>query len=117
MSGWEWRAFRNVKHPTFWVRRGPQGNHHYDLRVLCDVVPMPWDWPACVNRHEAEAFTNWKKSKDPSKNYRILTELEHHAIRDDAPGTVAYEEGQTLDNDKAMHYSGYQMLDKVRSEW
>ena len=77
--GWGWRAFRNAKHPTFWVRTGPQGLHQYKLRCLFDEVEMPWNWPVSVNYHEAIAYSNWK-SKKTGKKIRVLTEPEFHAI-------------------------------------
>jgi hypothetical protein len=49
--------------------------------MLFDVVPMAWDLPVCVNLHEASAFASWKAKKN-NKNYRVSSELEHHAIRD-----------------------------------
>jgi hypothetical protein len=49
--------------------------------MLFDVVPMAWDLPVCVNFHEASAFALWKTKKS-NKNYRVSSELEHHAIRD-----------------------------------
>ncbi len=79
--GWKWRAFRNSKWPSFWVSTGPQGLHQFDLRLIFDTVPMNWSLPVSVNYHEAAAFAKWKSSKT-GKKYRILTELEHHSIRD-----------------------------------
>lgn len=29
-TGWRWKAYRNAKWPSFWVRNGPQGKR-YDL--------------------------------------------------------------------------------------
>ncbi len=49
----------------------------YKLRLMFDVVEMPINWPVEVNYHEAKAFCKWK-----GEDYRILTEAEHHAIRD-----------------------------------
>lgn len=89
-TGWQWRAFRNAKWPTFWQSVGPQGLHHYDLRVMFDIIPMQWSWPVVVNFHESEAFANWKTANEklctnnPSMKYRVMSELEHHAIRDEA---------------------------------
>ena len=51
------------------------------MRLLFDVVPMAWDLPVCVNMHEAAAFAIWKSNRS-GKNYRVISELEHHAIRD-----------------------------------
>lgn len=47
------------------------------LRLIFDVIPMPANWPVEVNYHEAKAFCKWKGS-----DYRLLSEAEHHAIRD-----------------------------------
>lgn len=44
---------------------------------MFDNVEMPKNWPVEVNYHEAKAFCNWK-----GKGYRVLSEAEHHAIRD-----------------------------------
>ena len=79
-AGWRWRAFRNAKWPSFWVRDGPQGLNQFKLRLLFDEVAMKWDLPAAVNYHEAMAFATWR-SKKTGKHFRVLTELEHHAIR------------------------------------
>ena len=89
--GWKWRAFRNVKWPTFWQRKGPQGHHQYDLRLLFDLTPMPWDWPVVVNYHEASAFAKWKSLKT-GKKYRLLCETEHRAIRDPTNGTAVNDD-------------------------
>ena len=42
---------------------------------------MVWSWPCTVNFHEASAYANWK-SKVTGKKLRLMTEPEHHAIRD-----------------------------------
>lgn len=80
-QGWKWRAFRNVKWPSFWVPDGPQGLHNFKLRLMFSIVPMQWSWPVTLNLHEAAAFTKWK-SETCGKNMRVITELEHHIIRD-----------------------------------
>jgi len=89
-AGWEWRAFRNVKWPTHWSRTGPQGVHEYELRLIFDSVPLEhcWAWPVVVNFHEAQAFAAWKNATNTntgmdSNKYRVLTELEHRAIREE----------------------------------
>eukprot|EP01038_Epipyxis_sp_PR26KG_P013613 gene13613-18268_t len=87
--GWKWRAFRNVKWPTMWIRKGPQGLNDFDLRVMFDVVPMPWDHPVIVNYHEAAAFAKWK-SLQSNETFRIMTELEHRAIRDNCDKNEDY---------------------------
>jgi 5-histidylcysteine sulfoxide synthase len=100
-EGWKWVEFRGARHPTFWVcsegcRSGcggdlsshshcslpsPQnGAPTYQYRAMFDVVSMPEDWPVEVNYHEAKAFCHWK-----GPSFRVLTEAEHHRIRDDPP--------------------------------
>ncbi|RYH25302.1 5-histidylcysteine sulfoxide synthase, partial [archaeon] len=81
--GWKWRAFRNSKTPLMWVRKGPQGYHEYDLRLVFDTVHMPWDWPVVVNYHEATAFAQWKSERE-GKQFRVLSELEHRLMRDES---------------------------------
>lgn len=60
---------------------GPQGLHQYKLRVLFDIIPMPWKWPVVVNLHEAKAYCIWL-SRRLNKPCRIPTEAEHRAMRD-----------------------------------
>jgi hypothetical protein len=35
-----------------------------ELRLMCEEVAMPWDWPAEVNQLEAAAFCRWKADQD-----------------------------------------------------
>lgn len=84
-EGWAWRRFRNVKWPSFWVQDGPAGSHLFKLRSIFEILPMQADWPAIVNFHEAKAYCTWKTQQENSAMpYRLLTEAEHHAIRDAA---------------------------------
>lgn len=81
-EGLKWRNFRNSKRPCFWVAHGPEGLHDYKLRTIFEVIDMPWDWPAEVNFHEANAFAQWKQDQDQSPlKYRMITEAEHHRLR------------------------------------
>ena len=43
---------------------------------MFDILEMPWTWPVEINYHEAKAYCAWK-----GKDYRLLTEAEHNAIR------------------------------------
>ena len=43
---------------------------------MFDNLDMPWNWPVEINYHEAKAYCTWK-----GKDYRLLTEAEHNAIR------------------------------------
>jgi formylglycine-generating enzyme required for sulfatase activity len=109
-AGWEWRAFRNVKMPTHFVRNGPQGSHEYVLRLLFDTTKsVPWDWPVVVCLHEATAFANWKSAKT-GKQVRVLTELEHRAIRDH-PAVPS-----TASEDTVTAVGGHKMLQQVKKK-
>ena len=80
-TGWDWRTFRNLKWPTFWVSDGPAGLHRYKLRTLFEVIDMPWDWPVDVNDHEAKAYCAWRAEQDGTP-CRLPSEAEHQALRD-----------------------------------
>ncbi len=75
-EGAAWKRYARSEHPTFWVRDGSG----WKLRLLAEEVPMPWDWPAEVNCHEAHAFCAWK-ARETGLPYRLPTEDEWHAMR------------------------------------
>jgi putative 4-mercaptohistidine N1-methyltranferase len=50
---------------------------------------MPQDWPVCVNFHEAKAYCAWRTEQEQSPlPYRLLTEAEHHVLRDERMDTA-----------------------------
>ncbi len=87
-AGWGWRAFGNVKWPTFWVPDGPAGSHRFALRAPFAVIAMPWSWPVEVNYHEAKAYAAWRSARDGAA-YRLPTEAEHHLLRDEGDRQAA----------------------------
>ncbi|MFC5289091.1 5-histidylcysteine sulfoxide synthase [Actinokineospora guangxiensis] len=97
-EGEKWRRFGNTKEPRWWVKNGPTGFHAYRLRTIFEEIDMPWDWPVCVNYHEAKAFCAWKGEKDGTA-YALPTEAQFRVIRDlpDAPG---------VEDDPVLRYSG-----------
>eukprot|EP00730_Choanoeca_flexa_P002784 TRINITY_DN11172_c0_g1_i1.p1 TRINITY_DN11172_c0_g1~~TRINITY_DN11172_c0_g1_i1.p1 ORF type:complete len:843 (+),score=227.20 TRINITY_DN11172_c0_g1_i1:155-2683(+) len=110
-DGWKWRCFRNVKWPTFWVPSGPSGLHQYRLRTIFEEVDMPWNWPVNVNYHEAKAFANWKSAQaglDKDSGYRILSEAEHHRIRDESQ----FDESLGTARDPGMVADGPTMVEQ-----
>jgi 5-histidylcysteine sulfoxide synthase len=105
-AGWQWRTFRNVLFPTFWVPDGPVGLHRYKLRLIFEVVDLPASWPVNVNAHEARAYCAWRTAVDgPEHPYRLVTEAEHHRMRADATRDPA----RGAARDMVMVYEGARM--------
>lgn len=76
-EGLGWRNFAHARHPTFWIEDGDG----WRLRLMCEEVPMPWDWPVEVNCLEARAFCRWKAAKT-GRPVRLPTEDEWHRLKD-----------------------------------
>ena len=70
-EGWAWREFAQAQYPTFWRKQG----HDWQLRLMTEEVPMPWDWPVEVNYHEAKAFCQWL-SQQQQQQIRLPSEDE-----------------------------------------
>jgi 5-histidylcysteine sulfoxide synthase/putative 4-mercaptohistidine N1-methyltranferase len=100
-EGWQWRKFRNVKWPTFWVAHGPAGLHQYKLRTCFEIIDMPWSWPVDVNYHEAKAYCAWRSEQD-GMSYRVITEAEHNRIRDES----CFDEAAGIARDAVMSGHG-----------
>lgn len=78
-EGLAWRQFSEAAHPTFWVKSS-QG---WQLRLMTELVDMPWNWPVDVNYHEAKAFCNWK-AEQTGLPVRLPTEDEWYRMYDHA---------------------------------
>lgn len=76
-EGRAWQKFIGAKHPTFWVKKDAE----WQLRVMTEEIPMPWDWPVDVNYHEAKAFCNWKAATN-NQPVRLPTEDEWYRLYD-----------------------------------
>ena len=50
---------------------------------MFDVLSMPCDWPVEVTYHEAKAYCKWK-----GPGYRLPSEAEHNAIRDEGVNDI-----------------------------
>mgnify|MGYP000058190994 CR=1 FL=1 len=70
-EGLQWLNFSQAEHPSFWIRT----KEEWSLRLMTEVIAMPWDWPVEVNYHEAKAFCNWK-AQHTGKSIRLPTEDE-----------------------------------------
>lgn len=78
-EGLKWRQFTHAEFPTFWLKQGD----NWQLRLMTEVVDMPWDWPAEVNYHEAKAFCNWK-AEITGQPVRLPTEDEWYRLYEHA---------------------------------
>ncbi|MBP0047176.1 5-histidylcysteine sulfoxide synthase [Marinobacterium sp. AK62] len=76
-EGWQWCQFAKAEHPTFWVHT----EQAWELRLMCEQVLMPWDWPVEVNCHEAEAFCRWKADQT-GEPIRLPSEDEWYRLYD-----------------------------------
>ncbi len=77
-EGWNWRNFKKVIHPLWWIK---QNDGSWKFRTMAEIIDMPWNWPVEVNQLEAKAFTNWK-SKKTGQTFRLPTEEEWTYFRD-----------------------------------
>ncbi len=74
-EGASWLDYSQAKMPTFWL----QSDRSWQLRLMTDIIPMPWDWPVEVNYHEAKAFCNWKQTTTDLP-IRLPSEDEWHRL-------------------------------------
>jgi len=88
-EGRAWKEFAQARQPTFWLRDG----ENWRLRLMAEVVDMPWDWPVETNYHEARAFCVWQARRTgktvrlPSEDewYRLLAVSGLKELPDDEP--------------------------------
>jgi len=73
-EGWKWKTYKQCEMPLFWIKTSDK-EKEYKLRLVADIIDMPWNWPVEVNYLEAKAFANWK-SKKTGKFIRLPTEAE-----------------------------------------
>jgi len=96
-EGWNWRNFKNARHPLFWVER----DEGWGLRTMLEVIELPWNWPVEVNYLEAKAFCNWLAAKsgkpirlpteDEAKRLRELSAIGNQPQWERAPGNINLE--------------------------
>ena len=75
-EGMAWREFAEARHPSFWVDDGG-----WKLRLMTEVIAMPWNWPVEVNYHEAKAFCHWL-ARETGRPVRLPTEDEWQRLYD-----------------------------------
>lgn len=74
-EGRAWKDFAGARHPTFWRHEG-DGWH---LRLMTEVVAMPWNWPVETNYHEAKAYCNWQ-ARQTGQPVRLPSEDEWYRL-------------------------------------
>lgn len=75
-EGWAWLTYMQAKMPRFWQYI----NNRYYLRLMTEIIEMPWDWPVEVNHLEAHAFCQWL-SETTKQDIRLPTEAEWYVLR------------------------------------
>lgn len=63
---------------------------------MFDDIEMPANWPCEVNFHEAKAFCEWKKC-------RLMSEAEHHAMRDNNDNDSVLKDVVYMNDNKINH--------------
>ncbi len=76
-EGLSWLKFSAAQYPTFWIKKDSE----WQLRLMTEVISMPWNWPVEVNYHEAKAFCNWKAA-NTGQTVRLPTEDEWYRLYD-----------------------------------
>ncbi len=74
-EGWQWRSYKDAKHPTFWRKE----NGKWIYRAINKELTLPLDWPVDVNYHEAKAFCNYLSRKF-GKDITLPTEAKWHRL-------------------------------------
>ena len=88
-EGQEWLAFSKASMPRFWLQKTDEhGNQVYYQRNLLNEIPLPLNWPVEVNYLEAKAFCNWKNDRDKVAGFRLPTESEWLAMRNQLSGDL-----------------------------
>ncbi len=108
-EGWSWRTYEKAEHPRFWIKNGDR----YQLRLMAEVIPMKWNFPAEINYLEAKAFCNWK-SACTDKKYRLPTEAEWYRMISIESVEDANQWEEAPGNINLEHYTSPCPVDKFK---
>ncbi|MFT5577589.1 MAG: 5-histidylcysteine sulfoxide synthase/putative 4-mercaptohistidine N1-methyltransferase [Paraglaciecola psychrophila] len=120
-EGQQWLDFAKARHPSFWIETAGS----WQLRLMTDIVAMPWDWPAEVNYHEAKAFCHWLGEKT-GQTLRLPSEDEWYRLYDFAgieelvPGAAASANLHLADSASSCPVNRYpqgDLFDVVGNVW
>ena len=106
-EGWSWCTYKKAEKPQFWIKE----NNEYKLRLMTQVVPMKWSFPAEINYLEAKAFCNWKSAKT-GKKLRLPTEAEWYKLIEISQVKDAIEWDVAPGNINLEHYSSSCPVDR-----
>lgn len=120
-EGLAWKIFSQADHPTFW-RPNATG---WQLRLMAEVVDMPWDWPVETNYHEAWAFCQWQARTSglavrlPSEDewYRLLTVAGVDEITEGQPATANIHLDHWASSCPVNTFAQGQFFDIVGNVW
>ena len=108
-EGWNWVGFKKAQMPLFWHK----DEDKYSLRLVAEVIDMPWSWPVEVNYLEAKAFCNWKSEKT-GKTFRLPTEAEWYRLHQVSGLKDVMEWGDAPANIGLEHYASPCPVDKFK---
>ncbi len=106
-EGRQWRDFSRASRPTFWV----PGDHGWKLRLMTEVIAMPWNWPVEVNCHEARAFCAWK-SEQTGEKIRLPTEHEWYRLYDESGVSPPETDARSNANWHLDHFASSMPVDR-----
>ena len=120
-EGRAWKAFAQAAHPTFWQRE----DGGWRLRLLAEVVDMPWNWPVETNFHEASAFCRWQARisgqavRLPSEDewYRLLAVSGVAELAEEAPAPANIHLDHWASSCPVNHFAHGALFDVVGNVW
>jgi 5-histidylcysteine sulfoxide synthase/putative 4-mercaptohistidine N1-methyltranferase len=98
-EGLAWKNYTKAEHPVFWLGNG----ENWKLRIMLEVINMPWDWPVEVNYLEASAYCRWK-SQQTNLNVQLPTEAQWYRLYEVARVGEIDSERQFAANIHLDHY-------------
>jgi 5-histidylcysteine sulfoxide synthase len=99
-EGLAWKTYAKASHPSFWLTDGT----NWRLRLMTEVVDMPWDWPVETNYHEAKAFCAWKAAAT-AKPVRLPSEDEWFRLYDVAGVSEVADDQRAAANMHLDHWA------------
>lgn len=122
-EGQGWLHYTKADKPTFWCGNITDPDS-LRLRLMCEEIAMPWDWPVETNQLEAAAFCKWKAAKT-GLSIQLPCEAEWQVLRNEiaedqpdwthAPGNINLE--YWASSCPVDHFSQGQFYDITGNVW